>query len=94
MGHVLGTCATAGNEKPDLVNDHCLRIATEGGKHASAEVEEEDERRPGDPEGSEHFEGVYPEHLACKVYVPKVELAVGPWCEVPDLGLVFELPGR
>lgn len=83
----------AGNEKPDLVNDHCLGIATECGKHASAEVEEEYEGGSGDPYGSEHFEGVYPEDLVCEVRVPKVELTVGPWCEVTDLTLVFEPPG-
>jgi len=88
------SCAGTGNEKPDLVNDQCLRIATKCGKHASAEVEEEDERGSRDPYRSEHFKGVYPEHLVCEVYVPKAELTVGPRCEVSDLGLVFELPGR
>jgi len=88
-----GTCATTGNEKPDLVYDQCLGIATECGKHASAEVEEEYERGSGDPYRSEHFVSVHPEHLVCEVYVPDVELAVGPWCEVSDLGLVLEPPG-
>ena len=88
-----GTCATTGNEKPDLVYDQCLGIATECGKDASAEVEEEYEGSPGDPYRSEHLEGVYPEHLVCEVYVPEVELAVGPWSEVSDLSLVFEPPG-
>jgi len=93
-GHVLAeeSCATTGNEKPDLVNDQSLRIATECGKHAPAEVEEEDEGGSGDPYRSEHLQGVYPEYFVCEVYVPEVELTVGPRCEVPDLGLVFELP--
>jgi hypothetical protein len=86
------TCATTGNEKPDLVYDHCLGIATECGKDAPAEVEEEYEGGSGAPYGSEHLEGVHPEHLVCEVYVPKGELTVGPWCEVTDLGLVFEPP--
>jgi len=89
-----GTCATTGNEKPDLVNDQRLGIATKGGKDASAEVEEEHERGAGDPYRPEHVEGVHPEDLACEVYVPAGELAVGPWCEEADLGLVLEPPRR
>ena len=87
------TCATTGNEKPNLVNDQRLGIAPECGKHAPAEVEEEYEGGAGDPYRSEHFEGVYPEHLVREAYVPKGELAVGSWCEVTDLALVFEPPG-
>jgi len=70
-----------------------LRVATESGKHASAEVEEEYEGGSWDPDGPEHFEGVYPEHLVCEVNVPEVELTMSPRCEVTDLGLVFELAG-
>lgn len=79
--------------KPNLVNDQRLRIATERGKHASAEVEEEDEGGSGDPYGSEHFEGVHSEDLVCEGCIPKVELAVGTRGEVSGLALVFEPPG-
>ena len=82
-----------GNEKPDLVNDQCLGIATKCGEHASAEVEEEDEGSPGDPYGPEEFEGVDSEDLVCEVHVREVELAVGPGGEVSDLALVFEPAG-
>lgn len=88
-----GTCATTGNEKPDLVNDQRLGIASKCRKHAPAEVEEEYEGGAGDPYRSKHFEGVYPDHLVCKAYILKGERAVGSWCEVADLALVFKPPG-
>ena len=69
-----------------------MGIATEGGKDAPAEVEEEDEGGPGDPYRPEHFKGVYPEHLVREVDVPKGELAVGPGGEVTDVSLVLEPP--
>lgn len=73
-----------------LVNDHGLGIATERGKHASAEVEEEYEGSSWDPDGSEHFEGVHSEDLVCEVCVPNVELTVGTRSKVSDLALVLE----
>jgi hypothetical protein len=82
-----------GKEKPDLVNDQRLGIATKCGKHASAEVEEEDEGSARDPYGLEQLEGVHSEDLVREVYVPNVELTVSTWSEVTGLALVFEPPG-
>ena len=88
-----GTCANTGNEKPDLVNDQRLGIASKCGKHAPAEVEEEYEGGAGDPYRPEHLKGVYPEHLVCEEDVPRGELAVGTRGEGSVFGLGFELAG-